>query len=211
MLMLSEYNGYFLVSGVGFGSTELSSFDAALIDSCIGDFNLVRLSSILPKKCMKMHIHENNDRELLVVPKERNDSSYFSKMQKGSLLPIAYSSMTSCGWDGDEPLRGVTASVAVGIPIEDNLCGLIMEYHGESSWADESKSNSASIHVVSEMVKEGFVNRRRGLLRTDHISSSYIFSGVPNAYFGSDVKWASEKYEYVTVFSGVVLCESRIW
>jgi arginine decarboxylase len=39
---------FFLVSGVGYGSTELTSFDAALLDAGIGDFNLVRMSSIMP-------------------------------------------------------------------------------------------------------------------------------------------------------------------
>ena len=34
--------------GPGTGRTELSAFDAALVDAGVGDFNLVRLSSVVP-------------------------------------------------------------------------------------------------------------------------------------------------------------------
>ena len=37
-----------LTSGVGTGPTELAAFDAALLDAGIANFNLIRLSSVIP-------------------------------------------------------------------------------------------------------------------------------------------------------------------
>ncbi|GED10246.1 pyruvoyl-dependent arginine decarboxylase [Cellulosimicrobium cellulans] len=38
----------FVSQGTGTGRTELAAFDAALVDAGVGDFNLVRLSSVVP-------------------------------------------------------------------------------------------------------------------------------------------------------------------
>jgi len=40
-----------VTSGLGKCTTELAAFDAALWDAGIGDFNLIQLSSVIPKNC----------------------------------------------------------------------------------------------------------------------------------------------------------------
>lgn len=41
-------NRYTLVSGVGSGNTELNAFDNALYNAGVGNYNLIKVSSILP-------------------------------------------------------------------------------------------------------------------------------------------------------------------
>jgi arginine decarboxylase len=43
---------YTLVSGIGFSDYALVAFDKACQDAGIGDYNLVKVSSILPSKCL---------------------------------------------------------------------------------------------------------------------------------------------------------------
>ncbi|MBU0479228.1 arginine decarboxylase, pyruvoyl-dependent [bacterium] len=93
---------FFLVSGEGEGKTPLNAFDMALLNSGIGDTNLVRMSSIVPPACKKM--------------KPIN-------LPFGALVPVAYASISS-----DIPGEIISAAVAVAIPENDSKPGLIMEY-----------------------------------------------------------------------------------
>lgn len=47
-----------VVSGLGTGPTKLSAFDSALNDAGVANFNLIRLSSVIPPKSNIM-IHDN--------------------------------------------------------------------------------------------------------------------------------------------------------
>ena len=94
---------YFLVCGCAEGFTELNAFDAALINAGVGNTNLVRVSSILPPRCEE-------------VPPVQ--------LPQGSLVPVAYSAITS-----DEPGTVLTAAVSIAYPVDEDHCGLIMEYH----------------------------------------------------------------------------------
>ncbi|MBM4326218.1 MAG: arginine decarboxylase, pyruvoyl-dependent [Deltaproteobacteria bacterium] len=93
---------FFLTCGKGDASTELTSFDAALLDAGIGDTNLIRMSSILPPAAV--HV----DRR--VFP-------------KGSFVPLAYAERAS-----SEPGTVISAAVAVGIPEDSLAAGVIMEH-----------------------------------------------------------------------------------
>ena len=42
----------YISSGIGYGQTKLAAFDAALNQACIANFNLIKLSSIIPPKSM---------------------------------------------------------------------------------------------------------------------------------------------------------------
>lgn len=100
-------SNFTLVSGVGKGTTELNAFDNALQMAGVGDYNLSRVSSILPPKAIET-------KEIKVAP--------------GSLLPIAYGSFVS-GKKGKE----IVAAVGVGIPENPNDIGVIMECSDFSS------------------------------------------------------------------------------
>ena len=92
---------YTIVSGTGISEYSLVSFDNALRNAGIGDFNLVKVSSILPAGCVYQ--------ESVLA-------------EKGSIIYVAYATITVN--EGD---FGNT-SVAVAIPSSDKQCGVIFEF-----------------------------------------------------------------------------------
>ena len=116
-----------LVVGRGEGLHKLTAFDTALIDAGIGDMNLLRVSSVLPPSC--------------------KFDPVFS-MPLGSLLPVAYGSITS-----DVPGEIIGAAIGVGIPENAENSGMIMEYSG-------FVSSSEAAAKVEEMVREAFELRK---------------------------------------------------
>ena len=91
---------YSLVSGIGKSQYRLSAFDNALLDAGIVDYNLMKVSSILPSNC-----------------------KYCEKIPigKGDLLYTAYSTITlNCNEYG-------MTGVAVAIPSVANESGVIFE------------------------------------------------------------------------------------
>lgn len=109
-LMFGASNGFFLCAGYGRAARALNAFDAALIAAGVGQFNLVRVSSILPP------LSHRSER----VP-----------LPPGSLLPIAYSYEIV-----EEPGIRIVATVAVGLPKDPHDYGVIMEYHGRGVKSD---------------------------------------------------------------------------
>lgn len=111
--MLQYPQKYMISSGVGRDVNELISFDNALISGKISNYNLVRVSSILPIECKRT---ENIDK------------------LEGSALLIAYGSISS------NNLNEIIASaVAVGIPEAENQVGVIMEYTGRCTGSEAEK------------------------------------------------------------------------
>jgi len=100
-------NRYTLVSSVGTGSTELNAFDNALCNAGVGNYNLIKVSSILPPM-------SNEEEGVGGVG--------------GGILPIAYGSKT-----GHEKGTQIVAAVAVGIPQNPEEIGVIMEYSGSEN------------------------------------------------------------------------------
>ncbi|MEN3046166.1 MAG: arginine decarboxylase, pyruvoyl-dependent [Candidatus Hydrothermales bacterium] len=101
---------YFLTKGYGVGDKKLLSFDRALISAKIGNFNLVKVSSILPpgvKRSRKIHLP-------------------FS-----SILHIAYGYLIS-----DKKGETISAVCGVAIPQKEEEIGLIMEW---SSYGEKFK------------------------------------------------------------------------
>jgi arginine decarboxylase len=104
-----------LVSGSGEGVTTLNAFDIALLNSGLGNLNLLKVSSILPPHA-KFH-------EKLSIP-------------PGSLTPTAYGAICST-----KPGEIIAAAVGIGIPEEDTF-GVIMECSAICSKAElEQKMN----------------------------------------------------------------------
>lgn len=118
---------FFLVQGHAEGTTPLNAFDAALINAGVGDTNLVRLSSILPPHCEK------------IDP---------IKLPYGALIPIAYSKILGRGG------AVISAAVAVAVPTDPELPGLIMEYNAPASLEDVQAQ-------VKQMAISGMALRNR--------------------------------------------------
>lgn len=92
--------------GKGEGSSLLNAFDAALWDAGVGNYNLLRVSSILAPNSL--------EKSGIEVP-------------HGAPLLIAYGSHTTAD-RGDT----VAASIGIGVPEDPNSPGVIMEHshHG---------------------------------------------------------------------------------
>ncbi len=94
---------YFPFAATATAKSELVAFDRALAQSGISDYNLVKVSSIIPPNATE----------------KRPD------LPKGSLLPVAYGAITS-----REKGVIISAAVSVGIPEDPNEVGVIMEFSG---------------------------------------------------------------------------------
>lgn len=89
-------------TGIGKSENRLVGFDKALLNAHVGNYNLVRLSSILPVRCEWVDAVD---------------------LEEGSLLPTAYSTISS-----DIKGQNIVSSIGVGIPEDDSKVGIIMEY-----------------------------------------------------------------------------------
>lgn len=120
---------FYMGHGEGHGKTRLDSFDDALLDSGVGNYNLVRLSSILPYRALEDQRHEID-------------------LPLGSLLPIAYAEITS-----DDPDVNAVATVSIGVPVDHDNCCVIMEYEALD------KTQAEAVHIVENMVEDAFKHR----------------------------------------------------
>ncbi len=143
---------YFMVSGSSDGETELNAFDGAVLKSGVGNTNLLKVSSILPPNCSE------------IAP---------LNFQEGSLLPIAYSSITSSIYD-----QVISSAISIAHPMDSKKCGVIMEFHNiDSRSSTEEKAESMaveSMRIRGESVK--FIQS----ISSEHIvkKSGASFSGV---------------------------------
>lgn len=99
-------------TGTGVGRRALNAFDAALVDAGMGDYNLIRVSSILPPEAV------------------RGDGL---PLPPGSRLPVAYASELV-----EEPGHRISAAIAVARPADPSCNGVIMEFHAHGT-ADDAE------------------------------------------------------------------------
>lgn len=111
--MLFKATQFTMVAGCGTGHTALNAFDNALQNAGVGNYNLIRVSSILPPLCKE---------------------SINIKIPHGALLPVAYSTISSSNI-GEE----IVAAIGIGIPSDPNNIGVIMEYSAKGSSVDAEK------------------------------------------------------------------------
>lgn len=101
---------YWVTSGAAEGGTELNAFDNALLAAGVGNLNLIRVSSILPKGAQRMY--------------ERP-----SHLVEGTLAPMVYSVAES-----DTP--GQVIASCVGIGRSKDRYGVIFEHAGPMTAAE---------------------------------------------------------------------------
>ncbi|MDZ7262676.1 MAG: arginine decarboxylase, pyruvoyl-dependent [candidate division KSB1 bacterium] len=97
----------FLTKGVGRHREKLTSFEMALRDADIAQFNLVRTSSIFPPRCQL--ISKNEGLKLL---------------NPGQLLYVVLSENAT-----NEPHRLIAASIGIAIPRDKEKYGYLSEHH----------------------------------------------------------------------------------
>ncbi|MFN4227665.1 MAG: pyruvoyl-dependent arginine decarboxylase [Candidatus Ratteibacteria bacterium] len=98
----------FLTKGVGKDKEKLTSFEKALRDAGIAQFNLVSISSIFPPGCK------------LISKKEG-----LKLLKPGQILYTVISRNST-----NEPHRLITASVGIAIPKDPNQYGYLSEHEG---------------------------------------------------------------------------------
>lgn len=130
--MVHTPNIFCLVKGASEGRTRLNAFDNALLNAGVGDTNLMRMSSILPPRTEQKSIDE-------------------IKLPGGALVPLAYATI-----DSTTPGRFISSAIAIGIPEDPSLPGVIMEYE------DHSKLENVET-IVRQMVVDAFEYRDREL------------------------------------------------
>jgi len=117
-------NHYTLCSGAGHASGQLNAFDRALNAAGICNYNLVKISSILPPNCQQ--------EGKILLP-------------KGLLLPTAMATIFS-----DIVGTRLSAAIAVAIPQDSNDVGVIMEHSAHS--AKEETEEQARIYAREAMI-----------------------------------------------------------
>jgi len=118
----------FLTAGTGTGGKALNAFDSALRNAKIADFNLIRVTSIVPAGIPVHHLSP----DIKVIKGE------------GSLIPTIYESISS-----KKAGREISAAVGIGITVPPTKgAGVIFTYScsGPKRKAEET---------VRKMVEEG--------------------------------------------------------
>lgn len=116
---------FYISSGAGESQYKLVAFDNALIAAGISNYNLLKVSSILPSFC------EQCDK---VDAKE------------GSPLLTAFATIAS-----DKKGMRLASAIAVGIPKDKSNIGVIMEYGDEQISANEAEHQA--INMIRESMK----------------------------------------------------------
>jgi len=98
----------FLTKGVGKDKEKLTSFEKALRDAGIAQFNLVSISSIFPPGCK-------------LIPKKEG----LKLLKPGQIVYVVMSRNST-----NEPHRLITASVGMAIPKDPNQYGYLSEHEG---------------------------------------------------------------------------------
>jgi len=156
-MIIKTPSKYFLVSGASDGYSLLNAFDGALLASGVGDTNLVRMSSILPPGCVELD------------PKPQS-------LPQGALVPIAYATISS-----DVPGTIISSAVAVGIPEDSALAGLIMEFSAK-------REKEYVEYQVKRMVVEGMKLRNRAIKEIKSVSATFEVKTI-GATFAAVVLW----------------------
>lgn len=141
---------YFICAGKGRAKTLLTSFDAALLDAGVGNYNLLKVSSILPegfKEATKVELPE------------------------GSLLPIAYGAVSDF-----EDGKRITAAIAVGIP--DRGVGVIMEYSGALPEDEAKEKVEAMAREALELRGVKVLEIKSKVVSTIVKGPTTVFAGV---------------------------------
>jgi arginine decarboxylase len=150
---------HFFCAGASEGLTELTSFDGALLAAGVGNTNLIKMSSILPPKSTEVE-------PFTITP--------------GSFVPLAYADITS-----SEPGETISAAVAIAIPDDRSINGVIMEHH-----------NHAPLSYVEAKVRE-------------MAAESMAMRGIKN--FTIKSKGIEHKViNIATAFAAVVLWDSKL-
>lgn len=119
---------FFLTKGVGIHKNRLQSYELALKDAGISQFNLVSVSSILPPGCKK------TSREKGLSFFKPGEIVYFVEAEN----------------ETNEPNRLISASIGCAIPVGDKYYGYLSEHH--SFGETEEKAGDYAEDLAASML-----------------------------------------------------------
>ncbi len=149
--------GYNIVASTGRGGTKLSAFDDALYNSNVGNFNLVKVSSIIPP----------NSKKLDSLP---------SELPEGSIIHCAYSVEIS-----NEINRWIVSNIGIAIPDNFKQSGVIMESSNSNIDNDaelENEKNKVIVSLKESMLRRGIEKYKVEMLYKDIKIKSNIYHCV---------------------------------
>lgn len=197
MFYKNNFKYYKLVNGYGLSdnllhlsesqiqSQKLVSFDRALLYSGVGNYNLIKMSSILPPYC--------------------EPTTKYIEYEFGSCIPIAYASTTQkILTESFEQI--IKANVSVAIPKERSCNGLIMEYSGKTFDKKEILSKEmAKTNFLYRGYKEGEFDIVSSSIYYDYKTDYITLEEVNISYQARSIPFNSE--HYITLFAACVLME----
>lgn len=138
-----------LTSGNAVGRTPLNAFDNALRAAGIADFNLIKVSSIVPPD----------------VPVQRLMRGATPVSGEGLMVPAIYVELTS-----DMPGTQISVAVGAGLPpVSQHAAGVIFV-------ASCQGSEQEACDLVTEMVNEGMANKGLSRHRIELASATAVAS-----------------------------------
>jgi arginine decarboxylase len=149
--MFQKPTHFELCCGSSEGYTQLNAFDACLLKAGVGNTNLMRMSSILPPH----------------VQRAKPDG-----FEPGSFLPIAYGSIES-----DKPGELIAAGVAIGVPEDRSLPGVIMEHSAVGSAAEVEEH-------VRNMAEQAMILRGYKISEILSIAAEHRVESIGAAFAG---------------------------
>lgn len=140
----------FFTKGAGKHRQNLQSFEEALRDAGIAQFNLVRVSSIYPPKCK-------------IVTREKG----LKQLSPGQILFVVLAETRT-----NEPNRLACAGIGLAIPADKSTHGYISEHHGfgmtQKACADYVEDMAASMLATTKGIDldpDTAYNQRKDLYR----------------------------------------------
>jgi len=163
----------FFTEGVGRDTTPLGAFEQALRDAKIQQFNLVRVSSIIPPHCK-------------IVSRERG----LKELHSGAVTFVVLSRLES-----NEPNRLIAASVGAAIPKDRSMYGYLSEYEafGESDEVAGTKAEELAANMLASALGINLKAEEKWEKKKEIIKMSNKVVKTTNttqsAIVGKDGKW----------------------
>ena len=172
----------FTTSGRGIAKEKLASFEMALRDAGIAEYNLVKVSSILPPNCK-------------IINKKKG----ISMLSPGQVVFVVMSEQST-----NEPGRQITASVGIAIPPDRSKHGYLSEHHSYGQTKKESGKfckNLAAYMLATIM--DGSLNAKKN---SNQQKDSWKIKGNPiQTKEVTSYSCGDQNGNWVTVLSAVVL------
>ena len=173
----------FFTTGVGIHKEKLASFEMALRDAKIAQYNLVRVSSIFPPNCDVT---------------ERDEGA--GMLRPGQVVFCVLSEVSS-----NEPSRRLGASIGVAMPADRDHYGYISEHHafGQSETFMGDYAEDLAAQMLATVLGADFDPEEAWDERREQWRLSGLVVDTSNHTVVADVP---EGGEWVTVVAAAVSC-----